>query len=214
MVFGSVSVRALRLGVLAVGVAVLAGCSTVTYGTGTPTTAQTLQDVAGIVDFTRDRDVIVYEERPGLQTPPDATLPPPQEAAETPPPQQPVLTQEQRERCAIAPGQVAPPPDYCTPNPNAPAVTQETGLFGNANDGGIRSPINPCSWFQLTWGQLTPEEQGQWERLGWTPATFGAANAAAWPPAAYLPWRDLSFGERRAAGRLGFDESTWGACPV
>lgn len=214
MTLGSVSVRTLTLSVLAVCGVVLASCSTVTYGTGTPTTAQTIRDVVGILDITPDREIIVYEERPDLQTPPTATLPPPQPADETAPAPRPVLTPAQVQSCAIAPGQIAPPPDYCIPNPNAPAVVADTGLFGAADESGIRSPTNPCSWFQLSWGQLTPQEQGQWERLGWSATTFGAANAASWPATAYLSWGDLAFGERRAASRLGFDASSWGVCLV
>ncbi|MGD9740304.1 MAG: hypothetical protein AB7O56_03565 [Bauldia sp.] len=56
----------------------LAACSTTTYGTGVGPTAQTVQDLANIVDF-GPGDPVFYCVRPGLenQPTPGAPLPPP-----------------------------------------------------------------------------------------------------------------------------------------
>lgn len=209
----SVPTSAWRFSIVAGCVAVLAACSPVTYGTGTPTGTQTLQDAANILDFTPDGEAIVYQERPGLQTPPTANLPPPQPATQTQ--QQPTqLTPVQQQSCAIAPGQVAPPPEYCTPNPNAPAVVADGAGFLGATPGqtGIREPANVCSWYSLTWAQMTDDERAEWSRLGWTAGNWGSANASLWPASSYATWRDLTFAEKRAARALGFEEASWGAC--
>jgi hypothetical protein len=57
-----------------------AGCSQVTYGTGTGTTRQTITDVLGIMRLGTDGECVLYHERPPLVIPPpDAVynLPPP-----------------------------------------------------------------------------------------------------------------------------------------
>jgi hypothetical protein len=67
----------LRIGTLFIGAFVLASCSPVTYGTGTPTTRQTVEDFAGILAFGDRPEQIVYEERPDLVIPPTNELPAP-----------------------------------------------------------------------------------------------------------------------------------------
>jgi hypothetical protein len=59
----------------------LAGCmgTGVTYGTGTPTEIQTIQDLSGIVSLgtSNHREAIDYAPRAPLVVPPDSNLPPP-----------------------------------------------------------------------------------------------------------------------------------------
>jgi hypothetical protein len=60
--------------------ALLAGCSSTTYGTGVDPGVQTLKDVAGIAMITEKKPPIDYEPRAKVVAPPsgaDATLPPP-----------------------------------------------------------------------------------------------------------------------------------------
>lgn len=212
MVFRSAA-AGVRIAVAAGCVAVLAGCSTVTYGTGVPTTAQTVRDVAGMLDVTPDVEIINYEQRPGLETPSSTTLPPPQEPVETAP-TQPAAQPANTQTCAIAPGQVAPPPEYCTPDPDAPAVAANDGVLGIAGSDGIREPTNVCSWYTLSWAEMSAEEQAQWGRLGWNAGNWGSADPALRPASATAGWSDLSLRERGAARRLGFDQNSWGACLV
>lgn len=76
--------RLLRFGPLVLGTLVLAGCGTpVTYGTGVPTTLQTVRDFTDALTFGDRSDPIVYEERPDLVIPPNTDLPLP---TDPPPP--------------------------------------------------------------------------------------------------------------------------------
>ena len=214
MVFRSVAAAGvIRTSVVAGCVAILAGCSTVTYGTGTPTGTQTLRDITGVLDFSRGNDGVNYEDRDGIETPPTADLPPPQEAeptSSTPP----VVVANPNE-CAIAPGQVSPPAEYCLPNPNAPqVVAQDGGLFGDAGTNGIRKPTDPCAWWSLDWSQMSTDEQDAWSALGWSAANWGTFDPALRPASASAGWSDLSFAERRAARQLGFDDDSWGFCLI
>ncbi len=75
------AVRALCWG-LAISVSglTLTGCAGggITYGTGTPTSLQTITDVSGMISLRgNDRPDIDYRPRPGLVTPPSNNLPPP-----------------------------------------------------------------------------------------------------------------------------------------
>lgn len=74
------SIRSVCIGaaIAALGLG-LAGCTGATYGTGTPTGMQTLQDLAGIADLGGQKpDPIKYSSRPALVAPPPGTpLPPP-----------------------------------------------------------------------------------------------------------------------------------------
>lgn len=202
----------LRISFVTGCVVALASCSTVTYGTGTPTATQTLRDIAGVVDIIPDPTVINYEQRNGIEMPASASLPPPQPAAD-PAPQQPRAAPSAN-RCAIAPGQIAPPAEYCVANPNAPEVVAANGLFANADTSGIREPANPCSWYTLSWAQMTADEQAEWAKLGWNVSNWGSADPALMPPSAIATWSDLTFAERRAARQLGFDDNSWGACLI
>ena len=73
------SIRSVAIGV---GAAVLAlslgACSQTTYGTGTSPGMQTLQDLAGIADFSggQDKGKTDYSARPNLVAPPPGTPPP------------------------------------------------------------------------------------------------------------------------------------------
>ena len=72
--------RLLGILLLVTSAIVVAGCSRVTYGTGTGTTRQTVSDVLGIMRLGNDGECVLYHERPPLvMPPPDAAynLPPP-----------------------------------------------------------------------------------------------------------------------------------------
>ena len=76
--------RVSRLGAAGLSAAAalaLAGCNSMTYGTGTPPGIQTLKDVTGIVDINnQDKPKISYVPRAKIVAPPAqaaATLPPP-----------------------------------------------------------------------------------------------------------------------------------------
>ena len=226
MILGSPAFSgAVRIGAIAGCVLGLASCSTVTYGTGTPTTAQTIQDLTRILNF-RGNDPINYQARPDLQTPAANTLLPPTGAGVVPgedgnlaaPPVN--LTQQQLTNCALAQGQLTPPPEYCTPNPNAPAMVVQNngllggGLLGGGDGAGVRDPIDPCQWWQLAWQEINSDEQEIWGRLGWDASNWGSVNSAIWPESAGKSWSDLRLRERRAASSLGFDEVNWNACLV
>ncbi len=74
------SIRSVCIGAAAAALALgLGACSQTTYGTGTPTGMQTLQDLAGIADLGGQKKAgIDYAARPGLVAPPPgAALPPP-----------------------------------------------------------------------------------------------------------------------------------------
>ena len=69
------SIRSVCIGaaIAALGLG-LAGCTGATYGTGTPTGMQTLQDLAGIADLGGQKpDPIKYSARPALVAPPPGT---------------------------------------------------------------------------------------------------------------------------------------------
>jgi hypothetical protein len=82
----SLSSGALRaIGVVSVGFA-LAGCNSMTYGTGTSPAVQTIEDVAGIVSLSgsRKKEEIDYSPRAPIVAPPSvAALPPPGERPAT-----------------------------------------------------------------------------------------------------------------------------------
>ena len=70
----------LSAAVLLAACAAAAGCSQVTYGTGTGTTRQTVNDMFGIFRLNNDGECVLYLERPPLAMPPPGatqTLPPP-----------------------------------------------------------------------------------------------------------------------------------------
>ncbi|MHA1560207.1 MAG: hypothetical protein ACTSWI_06000, partial [Alphaproteobacteria bacterium] len=193
----------IQAGFIAGSVAALASCSTVTYGTGTGTTAQTVMDVTRMLNIFSRPDGIVYEARTGLVAPDTNALPPPAEAAETPvspPPTQTVAATQSA--CNIGPGQTTPPPGYCTPDPNVPTAPQE----------GIRGLANPCQWWTLSWANMGPSEREQWSKLGWDESNWAAANTELWPASAGKLWGDLRIRDRRAAEALGFSQLTWDAC--
>lgn len=79
--------RLIRGGVLVGAGIALASCSTTTYGTGVGPTAQTLQDIGNIVNFSQG-EVIIYCARQPInqQPPPGAPLPPPIDPDTAPPP--------------------------------------------------------------------------------------------------------------------------------
>jgi hypothetical protein len=76
---GSRRVPVRLLAVAAAGVA-LAGCNSMTYGTGTTPAMQTVQDITGLaVGGKADKDPIDYAPRPKIVAPPTiASLPPPE----------------------------------------------------------------------------------------------------------------------------------------
>jgi hypothetical protein len=197
----------------------LAGCDTVTYGTGTGPLTQTVQDIAAPLNiFNLNPQGIDYTQpRPAeLATPTDATLPPPTEggATNTQPQQQPTTPQDNL--CGAGPLDPAPPAADCTPNPNAPAVAQQPGGLlggiGAATATGIRALIDPCQWGLVAWSQMNRTEQDAWGRLGWDASNWGSTNTALWPASAGQLWGDLRLRERRAAESLGFTAETWNGC--
>ncbi len=74
-----------RAAAFALGTMALAGCAGMTYGTGVPSTEQTMRDIIGIVDLTpEDKAPIAYRPRAGIVAPPTtATLPQPVDPATT-----------------------------------------------------------------------------------------------------------------------------------
>jgi hypothetical protein len=70
-----------RLGIVALALA-LTGCMSGgrTYGTGVPQGKQTIDDIFGLVTFSKQQPNIAYQARPGIVAPPVATLPPPGKA--------------------------------------------------------------------------------------------------------------------------------------
>ena len=220
---------ALRTSFIVGCVLALASCSPVTYGTGTGTTLQTVQDMTRMFSFDRQQP-IDYQARPGLAAPPTNTLLPPgeREAAANWPQDNPQtvgpagqerppnLTVEQQSNCAAALSLVTPPPGYCTPNPNAPMATAGGGLFGGAEGAevAVRTPADPCQWGQLSWAQMNSAEREAWGRLGWDASNWGSTDTALWPESVGTSWRDLRLRERRAAQTLGFSEANWNTCLV
>lgn len=193
----------IQAGFMAGAVAALASCSPVTYGTGTSTTAQTVQDVTRMLAIFSRPEGIAYEARPGIVTPDTNALPPPVEGAETPEPPPPAQTAAVAQTgCNIGPGQTTPPPGYCTPDPNVPLALQE----------GVREFANPCQWWALTWAGMGASEQEHWSKLGWDASNWASANTELWPASAGKLWSNLRLRERRAAEALGFSQSTWDAC--
>lgn len=183
--------------------AALASCSPVTYGTGTSTTAQTVQDATRMLTIFSRPEGITYEARPEIVTPDTNVLPPPVEGVEEPAAPPPVQTAAvAQSACNIGPGQTTPPPGYCTPDPNVPAPPQA----------GIREFPDPCQWWTLRWGGMGPSEHEQWSRLGWDESNWASANTELWPASAGKLWGDLRLRERRAAEALGFSQATWDAC--
>ena len=69
------SIRSICIGAASAALALgLAACSQTTYGTGTPTGVQTLEDLAGIADFGgSSKEPIKYSARPGVVPPPPGT---------------------------------------------------------------------------------------------------------------------------------------------
>jgi hypothetical protein len=62
-------------------------------------------------------------------------------------------------------------------------------------------------WGSLEWTDMTPAEQGLWQTLGWTEASW---NEEAEPPASESKeWSELTPKELLAAERLGFDQRSW-----
>ena len=65
-------------GAVIAGATAVAGCSSITYGTGTSTTTQTVADIVNIVDIVPSaKEPIDYRPRGNLVTPATADLPPP-----------------------------------------------------------------------------------------------------------------------------------------
>lgn len=67
---------------------------------------------------------------------------------------------------------------------------------------------NPGIWEQLTWADMSSEEQQLWTVLGWQQARWDRNNP---PPSADMEWGDLSPREQAAAAGLGFTEELWNA---
>jgi len=193
----------IQAGFIVGSAAALASCSTVTYGTGTSTTAQTVQDVTRMLTIFSRPEGINYEARSGIVTPDTNVLPPPVEGVEAPATPPPVQTAAvTQSACNIGPGQTTPPPGYCTPDPTVPTAPQE----------GIREFSDACQWWTLAWAGMGASEQEQWSKLGWDESNWASANTELWPASAGKLWGDLRLRERRAAEALGFSQSTWDAC--
>ena len=118
--------------------------------------------------------------------------------------------------CGGGTGDPAPPDADCVPNPNAPALVQQTGgIFnGTVADNGIRQLVNPCQWALVNWEQMNRFEQQALGRLGWSASNWGTTDPSLLPATINKSWNDLSGRERRAADSLGFDETSWNACTV
>ncbi len=207
----------LQFSFAAAAISVLASCSSVTYGTGVGTTAQTFQDLTrplNILNLQHQEGIDYAAPRPEeLTTPATANLPPPVAATQTTATNQaPPPVGEQLNPCAIRPGDPAPPATDCTPNPNAPAVVQQGGgLFAGTPAGpGIRQLVDTCQWWQASWDQLNGPEQDAWGLLGWNATNWGTGTATT----AGKSWRDLNGREKRAAESLGFDADIWNSCTV
>ena len=196
----------LQVGLIAASAFALASCSTVTYGTGVGTTAQTVQDMTRMLTLFNPSERILYEERPGLETPQTTTLPPPIEGAPTQTdvaPRQVAVTVPTN--CNVGPQLTTPPPGYCTPDPAAPIAGTNTAT-------GIRVLANPCQWWTLSWGEMGVDEREEWAKLGWDATNWASANTDLWPNSAGKLWDDLRLRERRGAEALGFTPATWDAC--
>jgi hypothetical protein len=59
----------------------------------------------------------------------------------------------------------------------------------------------------VMWVELSPEQQHEWEDLGWTQIAWD--RDAIVPQTARTPWIKLSTKQRDAATRLGFTEKSW-----
>jgi len=170
MMFGMSRVRRLlRFGPVVVCASVLAACAPVTYGTGTSTTLQTVRDFTGIllIGGGPNQDPIVYEERPGLVTPPTNELPVPTDPA-----------------AATAANQtaVAAPADPCQWwfydwTSLSDGTRQALGRLG-WTEINWRSP-EPATWPATagsTWDGLRSREQRAAEQLGYTQAIWDSCG--------------------------------------
>lgn len=198
MTFASRVIRGGLPVILLTASAALASCSTVTYGTGTGTTAQTVMDITRMFSLVNRREAIQYEPRPGLQTPDTIALPPPTPAGQTQatqPVQQPVAVADAN-GCVVGPGVGALPEAICAATPAA----------------GIRTLTNACVWWGIDWAEMNAEERDAWGRLGWDATNWRSLDPELWPNSAGKFWDDLRRRERNAASDLGFNEAVWDSC--
>ena len=73
----------------------------------------------------------------------------------------------------------------------------------------VRQPSgNPETfWNNISWSELSPEEQELWGKLGWDKASW---DGTAPPPATEeMEWSELSQEERTAAEQLGYSRFYW-----
>jgi hypothetical protein len=158
--------RLLRIGPVVTCVAALAACSPVTYGTGTSTTLQTVRDFTGILLIGGPpTDPIVYEERPGLVTPPTNELPVPTDPA-TP----------QAQTAAAAPADPCQWWFYDWSSLSDDAK-QALGRLG-WSEVNWRSP-EPATWpatAASTWDGLRSRELRAAEQLGYTQAIWDSCG--------------------------------------
>ncbi len=59
------------------------------------------------------------------------------------------------------------------------------------------------------WDELTEEEQGAWNVLGWDETIWAGDDPAAIPVSETTPWAELTTEEQEAAAALGYDEASW-----
>lgn len=67
---------------------------------------------------------------------------------------------------------------------------------------------NPRVWEQLSWADMSSEEQAQWAVLGWQQDRWDRNDA---PASADKEWSELTPQEQGAAMALGFSENLWNA---
>ena len=67
---------------------------------------------------------------------------------------------------------------------------------------------NPRIWEQLSWANMSSEEQAHWAVLGWQQHRWDKNDA---PASADKEWRELTPQEQGAALALGFSENLWNA---
>lgn len=66
---------------------------------------------------------------------------------------------------------------------------------------------DPSVWEGLYWADLSEEEQGFWETLGWTAQVWDSQKNV--PASASKAWDTLNISEQKAAAGLGFTREIW-----
>lgn len=73
---------------------------------------------------------------------------------------------------------------------------------------GVRAQDDLCFWGQISWEEMSAEEQRLWAVLGWTEANW-EGDPSGYPVSEELDWASLTVAEQNAAGAFGFDQRSW-----